>query len=497
MRELIQVSGELFDDVQRSQIFSDSKTFVDSIPIRDSNAILNDYLHLKLSENFNLREFVLNNFKISESQAKDLDLSVDRTMEEHISYLWNILARDIDNYDEYSSLLALPYPYIVPGGRFNEIYYWDSYFTAEGLAVCDHLDIVQNMLDNFVSLIDSIGHIPNGNRVYYESRSQPPFFCSMVDILYKKNGLGAIQKYLPTIETEYKFWMSGARVVTLDDGIVLNRYWDNEATPRPESYREDVELAKLHNDKSMCYRNIRAAAESGWDFSSRWFADGRNLSTINITALIPIDLNSILFGIETNLSKWFKELGDITKFEYYTTQAMRRKQAINQYLWNGTEGFYFDYNFELACHTNHWSLASVYPLFFHAASDYQAKLVAAHISDKFLQVGGLLTTLNYTTEQWDAPNGWAPLHWLAVVGLRNYNHSDLAILIRNRFIDNVRNVFARTGKMMEKYNVCDVSSNATGGEYPLQDGFGWTNGVVIALLNNKFIETDIIPRINS
>lgn len=483
MTNLIQTSGELFNAVQEAYIFPDSKTFVDCIPLRSPELILNDYICLRSSAEFDLQQFVLQNFKMNEPVTKNLALPKNCNMKDHINYLWDILTRHADIPNQNSSLLALPYPYIVPGGRFSEIYYWDSYFTAEGLAVSGHLNMVQNMLDNFVNLIDTIGHIPNGNRAYYKSRSQPPFFCSMVNILYRYQGISAIKKYLPKIEAEYNFWMSGNRAVQLEK-YTLNRYWDNEAAPRPESYREDVELAHYHDDKARFYRNIRAAAESGWDFSSRWFADGQNLVSINITDLLPVDLNSILYGVETMLALWFAELGNIEKSELYTKYSTIRMEAINKYFWDNEQGFYFDYNFVQQQRTPQWSAAAVYPLFFRVSDTNQAQSVAKHIEEKFVQVGGLLTTLNITNEQWDSPNGWAPLQWLAINGLNNYGHKNLATLIKDRFINNVQNIFLRTGKLMEKYNVCDISVNATGGEYPLQDGFGWTNGIVITLLKS-------------
>lgn len=487
MSDLVQVSGELFVAVQQAHIFPDSKTFVDCIPLRDSTAIMQDYLQQRTKIDFDLASFVKANFKPCELAAKDLVLNTERSMSEHINYLWDILARNSDNVEHDSSLLALPKPYIVPGGRFSEIYYWDSYFTAEGLAVSNNFAMIGNMLDNFTHLIDTIGHIPNGNRAYYISRSQPPFFCQMVDILYRHAGIRAIEKYLPYIEKEYYFWISDVRTVQLADGLSLSRYWDNEVTPRPESYREDVELAHEQDNPELFYRNIRAAAESGWDFSSRWFHDGKNLATINTTEILPIDLNAILYSIEDKLSSWLEEVGKYTEAAQYQQRAMQRKEAINRYLWNAEFGFYFDYNFVRQQPTSVWSAAGVYPLFFKLADQMQADLVANNVRHKFLHDGGIVTTLNTTTEQWDAPNGWAPLQWLVVNGLANYGQQDLAQQISHHFIANVQNVFTRTGKMMEKYNVCDLSINATGGEYPLQDGFGWTNGVVLALLERKLL----------
>lgn len=482
MTSQIQTSGELFEAVQENHIFIDSKTFVDSTPKRSPHEIITDFIFQKEQPNFDLANFITQNFELPTLVAKDLKLDPKRNMEEHINYLWDILCREPDSKDPKSTLIPLPNPYIVPGGRFSEIYYWDSYFTAEGLAASGRYDLVQNMADNFAYLIEQYGHIPNGNRNYYLSRSQPPFFFMLVQIIYRKYGISAIKKYLSALESEYNFWMHTDRLIELDDDSRLNRYWDDSDTPRPESYREDLELAKQHQDKHTFYRNIRAAAESGWDFSSRWFADSKNLASIITTEIIPIDLNAILYGLETHLATWFSELGDAIKSSHYYKNAQKRKSAINKYLWDEHNGFYFDYRFTTKAPCKIWSLASAYPLFFNISDSTQANRVAKHLENKFLQVGGVVTTLNQTTEQWDAPNGWAPLQWITVIGLKNYNFHTLSMSIIHNFTMNAQTIFSRTGKMMEKYNVCDLSVNAHGGEYPLQDGFGWTNGVIMAFL---------------
>ena len=178
----------------------------------------------------------------------------------------------------HSSLVPLPHRYVVPVGRFREIYYWDSYFTMLGLEQSGRHDLVVDMVQNFAWLIDTFGHVPNGNRSYYLSRSQPPFFAAMVELLAERDGERVYATYLPQLAREYAFWMDGVarlapgsayrRVVRLKDGTILNRYWDDRETPREESYREDIETARTSTRPAHeVYRNLRAAAESGWDFS--------------------------------------------------------------------------------------------------------------------------------------------------------------------------------------------------------------------------------------
>jgi alpha,alpha-trehalase len=497
MNNSLHTQGILFEAVQKAQVFPDSKTFVDCIPKKSISLIEDDYQKQKGDQDFDLSEFVKENFTVPEEIEHNLNIFSDMTMEEHVEYLWDVLTRKPDKQNN-GSLIPLPYPYIVPGGRFREIYYWDSYFTSVGLAASNRLNIVENMVRNFAFLTEQYGHIPNGNRSYYLSRSQPPFFCSMLEILARHNGIEAIKDYLWHLEKEYSFLMAdkeilsdknraSRRVVLVRDNVILNRYWDEKDTPREESYREDIETAaKIEpENKNRFYRNIRAACESGWDFTSRWFADEKNLETIRTTDIIPIDLNSIIYNIENKLAEWFSQTGEKEKTIRYKALAELRKEAVNKYFWNEESGFFFDVipNQSEIRQTEIWSLAGAYPLFFRIASGAQAEKIAKHIEKKFLYRGGLTTTLNETAQQWDKPNGWAPLHWIIIEGLMNYRFEDLARKIANRFVNLTRKVFTKTGKMMEKYNVCDMSPDAGGGEYPLQDGFGWTNGVTAALIS--------------
>jgi alpha,alpha-trehalase len=354
------------------------------------------------------------------------------------------------------------------------------------------------MVDNFSYLIDRYGFIPNGNRTYYLSRSQPPFYAEMVEILAESKGDSIYRKYLKFLEKEYKFWMFGAdklnvtnpafrRVVRLPDGEILNRYWDDKDTPRPESYREDIKTAEEAVSKipglkkEDVFRNLRAGAESGWDFSSRWLKkDDSNefqLSTIHTTEIIPVDLNTLLYNLESKISKAYAISGNPEKSEIYKLKSESRKKAILKYCWSEDDAFFMDYDFQKKQSTQVISLAGAYPLFFEIADDAQAKAVAEKIQSSFLKPGGLVSTPYNTGQQWDAPNGWAPLQWITIQGLRNYGQDSLASNIKDKWLKLNQRVYQQTYKMLEKYNVEDLSKESGGGEYPTQDGFGWTNGV--------------------
>jgi alpha,alpha-trehalase len=490
----IQTHGKLFELAQQQAIFKDCKTFVDCIPRHSPAKITEALQQLTTPTPQDLAQFIRSHFHLP-SITSEVSQQPYPSMQAYIEHMWQALARPADEIQASSTLLALPHPYLIPGGRFREIYYWDSYFTAEGLAASGHTASVENFVKNFAYLIEQVGHIPNGNRTYYTSRSQPPFFVCLLDLLEKLQGWQSIQAFIPHLETEYRFWMQGSerlnpqhraeqRVVMLDTQYYLNRYWDNQATPRPESYREDSQLSAAYPGlaPSTLYRNIRAACESGWDFSSRWFADQQHLASIQTTQLIPVDLNCILFHMESRLSEHFSRLGDMQKSTSYQQAAQQRRDAIQRYCWDNKQQFYFDYHWQQYQHTPTWSLAAVYPLFFGVATATQAQAVAQHLQQQFLHDGGLVTTLADTGQQWDSPNGWAPLHWLAIQGLQRYGLHDLAREVKHRWLNTNQRIWQKTGKMLEKYNVVNPKQIASGGEYQNQDGFGWTNGIAAALL---------------
>lgn len=477
----------LYEDVQKSGLFEDSKYFPDCTPRQAPEAILQSYLHKKDLPDFDLKRFVEQYFMAPEALPLDYS-SAGKNIEQHLHHLWNLLTRASDQSGK-GTLLPLPHPYVAPGGRFREIYYWDSYFTMLGLQVSGREDLIRAMVDNFAHLILTYGFIPNGNRSYYLSRSQPPFFALMVDLLCKGNA-SVMRPWLPALEKEYQFWMDGAsdgrpvyrRVVTLPDGSQLNRYWDDQPAPRPEAWLEDTHLAahSAQNPESL-WRNIRAAAESGWDFSTRWFEDPQQFSTIQTTALAPVDLNGLLWFLEKTLEKIYAAAGNPADAAAFLARSEQRKAALMRYGWDDTTGFFKDIFWANGQKSPAMTLAAVTPLFLGWATPAQAVAVARQLEEKFLQPGGFCTTLHISGQQWDAPNGWAPLQWMAWRGLKNYGLDQLAATARQRWLRLNESVYQATGKMMEKYNVMDLSLPAGGGEYPNQDGFGWTNGVYLRL----------------
>ena len=482
--------GELFERVQLGKIFTDSKTFVDCTPKHELAFIQERYEEQKKEPGFNLSFFVHEYFIEPKSTASGYESDTSQPVKEHLESLWNVLTRQPATTND--SLVDLPDAYIVPGGRFREIYYWDSYFTMLGLQVSGRVEMIQDMINNFSYLVDRFGYIPNGNRTYFLGRSQPPFFACMIKVLAEEKGEDVLMEYLPQLEKEYEFWMAGIndvseqavtinRVVLLPDGAILNHYWDANDFPRPEAYAEEIELSASSGDKKTLYRHLRAACESGWDFSSRWFKDVKDFSTIHACDIIPVDLNCLLFHLEQTIAEGYALAGNKEDAKRFIALAASRKNAINKYCWNEEKGFYFDHDYVSHHQKKSLSLAAAFPLFFNIASPAQAGKIAQNLELHFLKSGGLISTTETTFQQWDAPNGWAPLQWIAIAGLRNYGHDELAKEIAGRWMDINEKVYRETGKMMEKYNVVATDTTAGGGEYPAQDGFGWTNGVYLAL----------------
>ena len=489
--------GELFGEVQRARVFPDGKTFVDARPLEDPAAIRAKWAAERATAGFDLAAFVRRTFEAPHPVGADFRPDSTRTMEAHIRALWPVLTRQADVEDPRSSLIPLPHPYVVPGGRFREVYYWDSYFTMLGLVESGRTDLVRSMLDNFAHLVRTVGHIPNGNRTYYLGRSQPPFFAAMVGLYATATDSAQALRWLDALEAEHAFWMEGAsgvapggahrRVVRLRDGALLNRYWDDIPEPRPESYREDEELGRSFQGaaREAFYRHVRAAAESGWDFSSRWMRDPTDLRTLETTDLAPVDLNSLLYHQERTIAALRRvrnQPGDAAVAARFDAAAAARRTALLAAAYDPASGFFYDVRWRTGERvTDRPTLAAAAPLYFGLATPEQGRAVAARLEREFSRSGGFVTTLVASGQQWDAPNGWPPLQWLSMQGVRCYGRADLADTARARWLDLNRRTYRTTGKMTEKYDVVDPNRRAGGGEYPNQDGFGWTNGVALAL----------------
>ena len=331
------------------------------------------------------------------------------------------------------------------------------------------------MVENFAYLIDLFGFIPNGNRVYFATRSQPPYLSFLLSTLFDLGEESFALQYFNQLEKEYQYWMNHS--VMLDKNLSLNHYFDTANIPRPEAYKREIALAKTSQNPQF-FRHLRAACASGWDFSSRWLEDPKHFKTICTLNILPIDLNCLLFHLEETLTLFSKALEKNPKA--YSLAAAKRKQAIQTLFWKND--FFFDYHYLNKTHTPIYSLAASTPLFVKACTQKQADLVAQKLKKSFLLKGGFVTSLTESPHQWDMPNGWAPLQWITVQGLLHYGHHELAMEGAKRWLNLNEETFLQEGTLFEKYNVRDCSVDVTRGEYELQQGFGWTNGVALKLM---------------
>ena len=464
----------------------DPKDWADAVPLKPAGEINAAWAAAQPRTDTELEAFVAAHFELPGEAVTDTARDAPgetRTLAAHIEALWPQLTRKADGEVEAGSLIPLPSPYIVPGGRFREVYYWDAYFTMTGMGA-GHDAIKRDMVENFAGLIGAFGHVPNANRTYYLSRSQPPFFFAMVHQLDPLRAPEEWARYLDALKTEHAFWMSGARAVEMPDGAVLNRYWDAREVPRDESFIQDTATAQgSDRPRAELFRELRAGAESGWDFSSRWLADPEDLSTIRTTRILPVDLNALLYGLEEAIARGCRSAGNGACAQDYHARAEARAAAMRTWLWDAGLGAYADHDLDTGRSTGRVSAAMLYPLAVGIASPEEAAATARLVERDLLKPGGLAATPLVTGEQWDAPNGWAPLQWMAVIGLDKgrYGEHELAREIARRWLETVSRSYCESGKLVEKYDVMTARPGG-GGEYPTQDGFGWTNGVTMALI---------------
>ena len=480
--------GTLFAAVQERGLFADSKSFADATPKRAIEAIMADFAWLGDDDDA-LRRFVSANFDLPPTIAPAPSGQPAQPLRDYIRATWASLARAPEPATQGGSALAVGHRHIVPGGRFRELYYWDSYFTLLGLLRDGERALAEGIVDAMTELIETYGYVPNGTRSYYLGRSQPPLYHRMVALLDDRRPAVAARRFA-TMKREYGWWMRGAgtlapggetrRVVMLADGSVLNRYWDPSETPRDESWREDHATARASDrPPGDVWRELRAGAESGWDFSSRWLASA-DLASIRTTRIVPIDLNALLFGLETALGNSGE--GDARDF---AARAERRRAAMTRHLWNEAAGYFGDFDLDSGALRAAPTAAAFAPLFTGAATQAQADATARLTRDGFLAPGGLRTSLQRSGQQWDSPNGWAPLQWIAVSGLQKYGHGALAAEIARRWITTVDLAYRSTGLVHEKYDI-ETQSVGEGGEYAPQVGFGWTSGVTADLIDQGF-----------
>ena len=605
--------------VQTAGIFNDSKDFVDAPLLVDPETcwtrwnalpqpIPKSMLQRFVDETFGKPESLLTPWTPPDFVEEPPMLS--RLVEgghmqawaKELNAMWLKLGRKVptDLARDRTTLLPAAHGFVVPGGRFREAYYWDSYWIVLGLLAVGMRDTAGSLIENLLDAVRVYGFVPNGLRSYYLNRSQPPMLtqmvCALVDYDMERDATSPeavtslLEKALPLLDAEYEWWMRGgadgsaiapaascvqprAGVAQAEageeaggdhTGLLLNRYVVAATAPRVESYREDSETAAAVPAgvaRDQIYSELAAAAESGWDFSTRWLAgywlrtaadgcgaqaggegaacaagtagaagavvgaaddrgegvddlDGKvsmsgtsskvaassnGLASIRTSEVAPVELNAILYRNERTLQRLHgllaaedgRDAQKATEYhdalaERYGRAAQARKRAMDRWMWNSASGRWHDLEWASGRQLAGESAASYTPLWAGAHESVQAEVAVVTLSaSKLFMPGGVATTCFESGEQWDAPNAWPPLQQMLVEGLQRCGAPGgvaLSETLARRWLRSNWLGWKKTGHMHEKYDAGNPGERGGGGEYTPQVGFGWTNGVVLWLL---------------
>ncbi|WKY10032.1 hypothetical protein Q1695_002409 [Nippostrongylus brasiliensis] len=516
----IYCNGTLLMAVNYHELYNDSKTFVDMPMKNDPEYILekfNDEFGNVSVENINrtlLKIFLEENFSPPGSemmsctppdwnpQPAKLMSIVDPHLREwalKLNAVWLTLCRKIDpKIEETSSrhsLLFMPHMFIIPGGRFREFYYWDAYWIIKGLIASEMYDTTKAMIENLGSMVERFGFVPNGGRVYYLRRSQPPLLAGMVYEYYEvTKDKEFIRKMLPILEKELLFWQTNRMVNVTVNGTTYMAYRYNTMSnmPRPESFAVDVKKAQSIQNKAQFWQDVASAAESGWDFSTRWFSDSKTIYTVETHNVLPVDLNAFICWNYDILEYLFERIDDQVKSEFYREVRAKFRNTVHKVFYNHTAGTWYDFNLRTGTHNTGFYPSITVPLFTGCYNSLnQGKSERLFLLMKDLGVfdfpGGIPTSMvKDSEEQWDFPNGFSPLNHMVVEGLRksqNAQMQDAGYRLARKWLAGNFKVWKETNHMWEKYNVIgDYPRPGSGGEYDVQDGFGWTNGAILDLL---------------
>ncbi|KAK0423623.1 hypothetical protein QR680_008240 [Steinernema hermaphroditum] len=525
----IYVDGPILTAVQDAHLYPDSKYFVDMSLKVDPVTTLKNFYELgdSVQKRDVLQKFIDAHFdppgsELIESYPEDWVpfpasfLKIEdyhlRRWALHLHRIWRDLCRrvkeDVRDHQELFSLLYVPHPFVIPGGRFREFYYWDSYWILKGLLFSEMFDTAKGMIRNLAYMVDHHGFVPNGGRVYYLLRSQPPLLTPMVYEYYLATGdLEFVQEVLPLLEKEYEFWETHRSQIyhdpeTKKELFSYFQYRVNMKTPRPESYREDMELVKdleTDDERHLMWSNVASAAETGWDFSTRWFAQSgpamHDMKSIRTTSIVPVDLNAFVCVNARILGSFYEIAGRPDKVHAYQRRYERAKLEMKELHWNETDGIWYDYDIEFGTHSNTYYVSNAAPLYakcYDDEDDVTPRKVYAYLEREGVLsfTKGLPTSLAMGSEQqWDKENAWPPMVHMVIEGFRTTGDPFLMKVAENMatsWLTLSYRSFIQTHAMFEKYNVSaktEECSAGSGGEYEVQTGFGWTNGVILDLLD--------------
>ncbi|XP_065426394.1 trehalase isoform X3 [Chrysemys picta bellii] len=481
----IYCTGDLLKQVQLARLFSDDKHFVD-MPLRESpDLVLKKFQQLVnvtpggILSKEQLQQFVSSSFsdpgqEFEQWEPQDWTSSPqilakisDQKLQAWASDLnakWKSLGRkikdDVRTRPMFYSQIYVPHPLMVPGGRFIEFYYWDSYWVIEGLLLSEMATTAKGMIQNFLYLVD--------------------------------------RENIHLLEVEYEFWQRNRSVsITVGDrNHTLNYYNVQIGEPRPESYSKDWELASDLNEdaRQELWAELKSAAESGWDFSSRWFLSWSpplpaTLKDTKARAVVPVDLNAFLCKTEHLLASFYRILGNTIKAAQFQAALEHRLEAVQAVFWNEAAGVWLDFNLLKKQPNPAFYPSNLAPLWTDCFSDQAAAERAVRYlegSTVLSYKNGIPTSLARTGEQWDLPNAWPPLQHMVIAGLAKSSSSrakEIAFVLAQNWVRTNFALYKKYQAMFEKYNVDGDGKPGTGGEYQVQEGFGWTNGVILQLLD--------------
>uniref|UniRef100_A0A7N5JZE4 Trehalase n=1 Tax=Ailuropoda melanoleuca TaxID=9646 RepID=A0A7N5JZE4_AILME len=482
--------GELLHQVQMAKLYQDDKQFVDmplssapdqvlqrfgELAAAHNHSIPQQQLQAFIQEHFQsvgqeLQSWTPEDWKDSPRFLQKISDPKLRAWGEQLHQLWKKLGKKVKpevlSHPEQFSLIYSAHPFIVPGGRFLEFYY-------------------------------CYGHVPNGARVYYLQRSQPPLLTLMMDsYLTHTDDTTFLRDNIGTLALELDFWTEN-RTISVSLGgksYVLNHYAVPYGGPRPESYSKDAKLADTlpEGDREALWAELKAGAESGWDFSSRWLVGGPDptlLSSIRTSKSVPVDLNAFLCQAEELMSNFYSRLGNDIQATKYRDLRQQRMAAMRAILWDEEKGAWFDYDLEKGKKKLEFYPSNLTPLWSGCFSDLDAvdkALKYLEDSQILTYQYGIPTSLQNTGQQWDFPNAWAPLQDLVIRGLAKSpspRAQEVAFQLAQNWIRTNFEVYSQRSAMFEKYDISNGGQPGGGGEYEVQEGFGWTNGVVLMLLD--------------
>ncbi|CAD6186790.1 unnamed protein product [Caenorhabditis auriculariae] len=519
----IYCNGPILKAVNDMGLYNDSKTFVDMPMLQDPAMVLSAFSSVfgNNSNSNNMSKVRLQTFIDQYFSAPGSELVVctpsdwkpnppklatiqDPKLRDwalQLNNIWKDLCRQVNttilDHSSRYSLLYVPHPFIVPGGRFREFYYWDAYWIIKGLIACDMYDSTKNMIRNLASVIDRYGFVPNGGRVYYLQRSQPPFLSGMVYELFEATGdVAFVVEMLPTLVKELNFWDANRRIDIVINGTThqIYQYKTPSNVPRPESYSVDTKNAASMTPAAQAqfWQDIASSAESGWDFSTRWFADKKTLTQIETTKILPVDLNAVVCWNLDILEYLYERAGDQATANIYRSRRAVFRDSFYQVFYNETQGTWFDYNLRTKLHNTEFYPSIAVPLFtncFNTLNTGKSERLFGYMKTHgvFDYPSGIPTSMiKGSGEQWDFPNGWSPSNHMIIEGLRknaNPEMQDQGFQLASKWVLGNYRVFQETGHMWEKYNVTGTYPQpGSGGEYNVQNGFGWTNGAILDLL---------------